>query len=142
MALTLYSRGDIVVQQQKFDRCGLVLESAEGMCQVKMGNRVLTLPEDTLILISVKNIPNLRLIGQKITEAHAALPDDTGLDHLLIGYMGGGSVTSRALADYILKVPHKTLVECLREIHRTGLEIPEAIEQVLGLNFRLISGAG
>ncbi|MGB3493294.1 MAG: hypothetical protein WBA57_11235 [Elainellaceae cyanobacterium] len=142
MALTRYSHGDLVVQRQGFGPCGQVVGSADGICQVKIGQQILKLSEDELFLISVKNIPNLRLIEQKIMEAHGALPDDAGLDHMMIGYLGGGSVISRALADYVAKIPVDTLVQCLQELHHTGLNIPDAIDKVLGLNFKLISGAG
>lgn len=141
MAVTAYSPGDLVAQQHRFSPCGHVVDAQDGMCQVLFGNHSLSLPEDELILISVKNIPNLRLIEQKITEAESNLADQTKLGHSIMGYLGGGSVVSRAFADYLLKVPLDILMQCLRSLSSLGKDIPEGIDDVLNLNFRLISGA-
>lgn len=141
MALSLYSPGDLVVQRQHFDKVGRVVEAQGGICQVVAGGQTQTYANEELILISVKNIPNLRLIGQKITDAETALGGKIGLGQEILGYLGSGSVVSRAFADYILKVPPNLLPQCLEALQQTNLPIPDAIDQVLGLNFRLISGA-
>ena len=142
MALTLYSSGDLVVQRHSFSKAARVINSHQGQCQIMREGATVTLPESDLLLISVRNIPNLRLIGQKIAAAATSAPDASGLDHSIMSYLGAGSVVSRAFADYILKISPDILVTCLTALHQTRADIPHAIDQVLGLNFSLISGEG
>ena len=123
-----------------FNQCGRVTQSIDGMCQVLINGGMVELPTPDLTLISVRNIPNLRLVNQKITDATSGLPDADSFGHAIMGYVGGGSVVSRAFADYILKVPHPILVECLTHLQQTNADIPHGIDQVLGLNFKFVSG--
>ena len=140
MVLSLYSQGDLVLIKNHFQKCGRVIKSVDGMCHVLMGSEVVVLPTPDLTLISVRNIPNLRLVNQKITDATSGLPDADSFGHAIMGYLGGGSVVSLAFADYILKVPHPILVECLTHLQQTNADIPHGIDQVLGLNFAFVSG--
>ncbi|MEM9218689.1 MAG: hypothetical protein AAGD25_30650 [Cyanobacteria bacterium P01_F01_bin.150] len=139
MVLSLYSQGDLVFQKHVFGKCGRVIESAEGACRVSLGGDILNFPTPDLILISVRNIPNLRLVNQKVINALAGAPDDP-IGHSIMGYVGGGSVVSRAFADYIIKAPHPILIECLARLQKTRADIPHGIDQVLGLNFAFVSG--
>lgn len=140
MVLSLYSSGDLVVSKTGFKKCGRVLQSVDGTCDVLMDGLTVAIPTSDLMLISVRNIPNLRLINQKVTAAASALTDADSLGHAIMGYLGGGTVVSRAFADYILKVSPGVLAQCLTQIQHTNADIPHAIDQVLGLNFQFISG--
>ena len=140
MVLSLYSQGDLVFRKGDFGQCGRVIESVNGICRVLIGETVVELATPELSLISVRNIPNLRLVNQKVTDATSGLPDADGFGHAIMGYLGGGTVVSRAFADYILKVPHPILVECLSRLQQTHADIPHGIDQVLGLNFGFVSG--
>lgn len=140
MVLSLYSPGDLVVSKKGFQKCGRVIQSVDGMCHVLMDGLTVAVPTADLMLISVRNIPNLRLINQKVTDASSALANADSLGHAIMGYLGGGTVVSRAFADYILKVSPGILAQCLTQIHHANADIPHAIDQVLGLNFQFISG--
>jgi hypothetical protein len=144
MAVTAYSPGDLVAQQDVFAPCGRVITSQNGCCEVWFGDRTLTMPEENLILISVKNIPNLRLIEQKIANTELTCSGrsrPSSIGQSIMAYLGGGSVVSRAFADYILKISPDILAQCLSQLSATGKEVPDAIQEVLGLNFRFISGS-
>lgn len=128
------------MSKRHFSKVGRVTEPSSEGCQVLMdGQAVITIPSQDLLLISVRNIPNLRLVNQRITDATATLSDVDGLRHAIMGYLGGGSVVSRAFADYILKAPLPILEQCLSALHTTQADIPHAIAQVLGLTFQLVS---
>ncbi|MEL6320516.1 MAG: hypothetical protein AAFQ57_07665 [Cyanobacteria bacterium J06626_14] len=141
MAVTAYSSGDLVAHHHDFAPCGRVITSQDGCCDVQFGDRIVTLPEKNLILISVKNIPNLRLIEQKITAVESALDGQSQVGQSIMAYLGGGSVVSRAFADYILKISPDILAQCLKNLSATKKDIPDALQDVLGLTFRFISGS-
>lgn len=123
-----------------FGKCGRVIDTSQGTCRVIINGQAIALPPSDLCLISVRNIPNLRLVHQKLTDAASSLASVNSLGHAIMGYLGGGSVVAIAFADYILKAPDPILAECLAHIQSTHADIPHAIDRVLGLNFQFVSG--
>ncbi|MGK7888032.1 MAG: hypothetical protein AB4042_01770 [Leptolyngbyaceae cyanobacterium] len=140
MALTLYSQGDLVAHKYVFRKCGRVIESTAEGCLVWADGEAIAIPDNELILISVRNIPNLRLISEKVRQAQTTAQLDQNLVHAVIAYVGSGTVVSLAFADYCLKIPADLLSQCLEKIAHTGCAIEQAVESVLGLSFALISG--
>ncbi len=136
-----YVKGDIVVLNTEFAPFGRIVDSCTERYIIDLAGVAFSIPGEELIFISVKNVPNFRLIAQKIAAASqlvANIPPSFG--QTVVDYVQTGSVVSRAFSDYVTKVPVDILAECLRQLKASQLTMPDAISRILNLNFKLISG--
>jgi len=140
MVLSIYTPGDLVVSKRAFGKCGCVVSAQGDRCLVRTDGQSVSISDNELLLLSVRNIPNLRLAAEKVWQAQATVSADASIGHSVMAYLSSGTVVSRAFADYVLKIAPDILAECLREMDRIGCNAEKAVELVLGLNFDLVSG--
>ncbi|MEB3355626.1 MAG: hypothetical protein VKK04_02685 [Synechococcales bacterium] len=141
-ARNLYRRGDIVAATHRFEKCGCVLETEGDRYLVDIGQTVIPLREDEMLLVSIKNIANQRLVAERLEEVGGdrLSPD---VRQSLLDFTLSGTIAARAFADYVIKVPHPILATCLDKIQALAQtcpqSMPDTISAVLNINFRLLS---
>lgn len=134
--------GDIVALRHQFCPCGRVLAVQGETCAVTFGSTVETLPAAELMLISFRNVPNLRLVTLKIEQAAEILPGSSNaFSYKVIAFAGGGTIAARAFADYVLKMPLEILTPALQHLSQGAGSVSEAIAQSLNLEFAFLASS-
>ena len=127
---------------REFCPLGLIVANHGSTCTVAVGRSHQYLPTAELILISIRNNSNLRLVTARLDTALAALP--CAVKHQLLTFTQQGDWAARAFADYATKIPEPILSTALAHLCEAaaGVTVTAAMDQVLGLNFVLITGQG
>ena len=143
--LPCYQTGDLVAWTGGFEKLGQVISpmesGASGRCTVKCGDGLMDYPEGELLLVSIRNNANFRLLTLKLDDALGAERTDSAFRHELVTFARSGSLVARAFADYATKIPQPILQDVVVRLAQSSAPtIESAVEQVLGLNFALIVG--
>lgn len=135
-----YQPGDIVTTLSRFHPCGRVVWADDTHCRVVFAGETYQIPPDDLVVISIRNNPNLRLVADKINAASEQLPPfPQALHYELSMFAWQGTITARAFADYITKVPLPVVVVALEQLLAAHMPVPRAIEQVLNMGFEFLA---
>lgn len=141
-------RGDLVARIDRVEPLGQILWAEDRHYLVRQGStntqslrpRSVWWADRHLVLISIRNTPNLRLVTQAVDRAGAMLPHwQADFRHDLVALVSNGSVVARATADYIAKVPLDIVAIALEHLQATQCPAPEAVNRVLGINFKFLS---
>jgi hypothetical protein len=133
-----YQPGDIVTTLSRFHPCGRVVQANDTHCHVIFSGETYRIPADDLVVISIRNNPNLRLVTEKIDAAVEQRHLSSAVRHGLVALTWEGTIVARALADYIGKLPQPVVTEAIATIAAAGVPLPQAVERVLNLSFQFL----